>query len=62
MNIQNVADIWLGEGLVLNLTETLRNILDSMGFENNIADCIAAPHDEPQFTYPTKPKIVNQSP
>lgn len=64
LNTQNIADIGLGEGLVFNLTETLRQLLDSMGFANNLADCIAAPHDEPQFTWPpsSKPKLVNQLP
>jgi hypothetical protein len=64
LNTQNIADIGLGEGLVFNLTETLRQLLDSMGFANNLADCIAAPHDEPQFTWPpsSKPKLINQLP
>lgn len=66
LNTQNIADIGLGEGFVFNLTEALRQLLDGMGLKNNLADCIAAPHDEPQFTWPpssaTKPKLVPQLP
>jgi hypothetical protein len=52
MNIINIADVVVGEGLLLNLTQLLREYLDKMGWGPYFADCLAAPLKEPHYSLP----------
>ena len=42
-------DVAIGEGLPLNISEVIRTVMDDLGFGEFIADCLAAPTQEPNF-------------
>jgi hypothetical protein len=52
MNIINIADVFVGEGRLLNLTEELRKYFDEKGWGPYFADCLAAPESEPHYSLP----------
>jgi hypothetical protein len=55
MNIINIADVVVGEGLLLNLTEEMRKYFDQKGWGPYFADCFAAPEKEPHYSLPPLP-------
>eukprot|EP01121_Diplochlamys_sp_Union-15-3_P022376 TRINITY_DN9498_c0_g1_i1.p1 TRINITY_DN9498_c0_g1~~TRINITY_DN9498_c0_g1_i1.p1 ORF type:complete len:638 (+),score=91.30 TRINITY_DN9498_c0_g1_i1:287-1915(+) len=49
MNVINPIDVAVGQGLLLNITEEAKAFLDSLGWAKFIADCMAAPEQEPHY-------------
>jgi len=55
MNIINPLDVAVGEGVFLNMSIDLRDMLEKAGLKN-IADCLAAPTSEPHYVVNEKRK------